>query len=105
SNPLLRYIQEWQSPDFHDPVNLLFALSLVLLAIVGIANRLPSVAGIGDRGSGIGDRSAGRPDPRSPIPDPRIDATDALVLALFTLMALQVTRLLPVYGVMVLPLL
>ncbi|MFL5735035.1 MAG: hypothetical protein ACJ78Q_17905, partial [Chloroflexia bacterium] len=45
------------------------------------------------------------PDPRPPTPDPRIDITDAIILAAFTLLALQAVRLIPIYGVMVLPLL
>ena len=35
-DPVVRYIEEWQAVDFHDPVNLVFAASLLLLGIVGL---------------------------------------------------------------------
>src|SRR5207244_2332636 len=100
SNPLLRYIQEWQSPNFHDPINLIFALSLLLLAVTGIASRVPSTEYRVPSTEGTGSLGT-----RYSVLGTRIDVTDALILALFTIMALQVTRLLPLYGVMVLPLL
>jgi hypothetical protein len=126
SNPLLRYTQEWQSPNFHEPINLLFALSLVLLALVGIR-------GLGDEETAKTPRRQGFIDrprkdasplsaPNTETEDPsiswrgpwrlgvlavsyKLDITDALILAAFTLLALQAGRLMPIYGVMVLPLL
>ena len=91
SSPLLQYLQEWQSPDFHEPVALVFGASLVLLGLVGIA-----------RASGSG-RSAGTQGAaRAGL---RIDVTDAILVVAFTMLALQVVRLLPLYGMMVLPIL
>jgi hypothetical protein len=104
SNPLLRYTQEWQSPNFHEPINLLFALSLALLAVVGIGGmstgyrapgteyRVPSRGLAGSGAESLGTRYSA-------------DITDALILVAFTLLGLQAVRLLPIYGVMVLPLL
>ena len=82
SNPLLKYTQEWQSPNFHEPANLFFAASLIFLALVGIATK-----------SKIQHSKS------------RIDITHAIILAAFTLLALQAIRLVPLYGLMVLPLL
>ena len=39
-NASMRYIIEWQSPDFHSPLYLPFALAIVLLMIVGSRGRL-----------------------------------------------------------------
>ncbi len=89
SNPLLRYTQEWQSPDFHQPTNLLFGLSLVLLALVGVARPVGST-----------ERATWRIAFTR-----RVDFTDGLILTLFTLLALQAVRLVPIYGVMALPVL
>ena len=91
SNPLLRYTQEWQSPNFHEPINMVFAASLVLLALVGIARASASSRGTPER---EGERSG-----------VRVDVTDAILLAAFTLLALQAIRLVPLYGLIVLPLL
>ncbi|MFL5733592.1 MAG: hypothetical protein ACJ78Q_10365, partial [Chloroflexia bacterium] len=49
SNPLLRYTQEWQSPNFHEPINLIFALTLILLALIGIKGLSRSMSGSGLR--------------------------------------------------------
>ncbi|MBF6612640.1 MAG: hypothetical protein IVW55_05870 [Chloroflexi bacterium] len=89
SNPLLRYTQEWQSPNFHEPVNLLLGLSLIMLALVGIAR--PVVAS---------EREGWRIKLQR-----KVDITELIILGAFTLLALQAVRLVPLYGVMVLPLL
>lgn len=89
SNPLLRYTQEWQSPNFHDPINLVFGLSLILLALAGIARPAFAVERQ-DRPGGL---------------RRRVDVTFAIVLAAFTVLALQAVRLVPLYGVIALPLL
>jgi len=39
ANASMRYIVEWQSPDFHKPLFLIFASSLLLTAILGMARR------------------------------------------------------------------
>lgn len=88
SNPLLRYTQEWQSPDFHDPVNLVFGLSLVLLAFVGITRPVQAVS---------------RQEWRQGLLR-RLDVSHAIILAAFTVLALQAVRLVPLYGVIALPL-
>ncbi len=89
SNPLLRYTQEWQSPNFHDPLNLVFGLSLVLLALVGITRPVPAV-----------ERQSWRQGLHR-----RVDMTYAIVLTAFTVLALQAVRLVPLYGVTAMPLL
>lgn len=89
SNPLLRYTQEWQSPNFHDLSNLVLVASFVLLALVGITNS----ASDAERGRWRVNLSR------------RIDITELIILAVFTFFCLQAVRLMPVYGVMVLPLL
>ena len=38
-NAMMRYIQEWQSPDFHRPELLIFASSLLLAIALGVAGR------------------------------------------------------------------
>jgi hypothetical protein len=38
-NAMMRYIQEWQSPDFHRPELLIFASSLLLAVALGVAGR------------------------------------------------------------------
>jgi hypothetical protein len=38
-NSSMRHIAEWQSPDFHQPIFLLFAASLVLAILVGVGRR------------------------------------------------------------------
>jgi hypothetical protein len=38
-NAALQYIQEWQSPNFRRPDNLLFAASLLLAALLGVCRR------------------------------------------------------------------
>ena len=35
----MRFIKEWQSPDFHDPTNLLLLASVVLAVVLGIGRR------------------------------------------------------------------
>jgi hypothetical protein len=89
SNPLLRYTQEWQSPNFHDPGNLLFGLTLVLLALVGITRPVQAV-----------DRQSWRRGLTR-----RVDVTYAILLVAFVVLALQAVRLVPLYGVIALPLL
>lgn len=89
SNPLLRYTQEWKSPDFREPINLLFGLSIVLLGLVGLA-----------RPAAASERQEWRVSPHR-----HLDVTLAIVLVAFTFLALQAVRLVPLYGLMVLPLL
>jgi hypothetical protein len=91
SNPLLRYTQEWQSPNFHETINLVFAASLVLLGLVGIA-----------RVTGSDRDVPAQEDERGRL---RIDVTDAILLAAFTFLGLQAVRLVPLYGLIVLPVL
>lgn len=89
SNPLLRYTQEWQPPNFRDPISLAFGLSLVALTLVGITRPVPAVE---------------RQDWRQGL-SRRLDVSYAIVLCAFTLLALQAVRLLPLYGIIALPLL
>jgi hypothetical protein len=89
-NPLIRYTQEWQSPNFHDQGNLFFAASLIALALVGIARPAATEE----------ERTRWRWGLRV-----RIDVTHAILLAAFTILALQAIRLQPVYGLVALPLL
>lgn len=89
SNPLLKYTQEWQSPNFHEPGNLLFGVSIVLLALVGLS--IPA-------------REEKRLRWRLAITE-YVDATGAIVFGAFTLLALQAVRLVPIYGVIALPML
>lgn len=39
SNASMRFISEWQSPDFHDPTFLIFGASLLLAVLLGIARK------------------------------------------------------------------
>jgi hypothetical protein len=89
-NPLIRYTQEWQSPNFHSVQNLFFAASLIALALVGIARPATSEE----------ERARWRWGLRV-----RVDFTHAIILAAFTVLALQAIRLQPVYGLVALPLL
>lgn len=89
SNPLLRYTQEWQSPNFHEPGNLLFGLSLILLVLVGIARPV---------------REHDRDGWRFGLLR-RVDVTQAILLVAFSVLALQAVRLVPLYGLVALPLL
>jgi hypothetical protein len=91
SSPLLQYLQEWQSPDFHQPTSLVFGASLVLLGLVGIARAA---------GSGRSAPAEGGERART-----RIDVTDAILVIAFTMLALQAVRLVPLYGLIVLPIL
>jgi hypothetical protein len=90
-NPLHKYTQEWQSPDFHRSQNLFFAASLIAHGIVGIGR----TAREGER-EGAGYRWGLRA---------RLDATHVIVFAAFTLLGLQAIRLVPIYGLIALPLL
>src|SRR5205085_6134060 len=87
--PLLKYTQEWQPPNFREPEGQLFGLTLLLLALVGTSR---PVAAVDRQGWRFGLQR-------------RVDLTWAIVLAAFMLLALQATRLVPLYGVIALPLL
>ena len=87
SNPLLKYIQEWQSPNFHEPQSLLFAATFILVAITGIARPTPE-----------SERYCWRLGLTR-----RVDITTTILFAAFTVIALQAMRFIPVYGVIVLP--
>ena len=89
ANPLLKYTQEWQPPNFREPAGLLFGLTLVLLMLFGTSRPVPAV-----------DRQTWRGGLQR-----RVDVTWAIVLAAFTLLALQAGRIVPLYGVIALPLL
>ncbi len=91
SSPLLQYLQEWQSPDFHEPVALVFGASLVLMGLDGV-----------ERASVPGRAAPAQEGARAGL---RIDVTDAILVVAFTMLALQVVRLLPLYGMMALPIL
>jgi hypothetical protein len=99
SNALLRYTQEWQSPNFHEPINLLFAGGLALFAVVGVGGMS---AGADRRWPGVVGFRQTMPFESAPLAP---DFTDVLILVAFTLLGLQAVRLLPIYGAMVLPLL
>jgi hypothetical protein len=85
----IRIIDEWRSVDFHDPVNLVFAASLVVLGVVGLGR--PAIPSARRR---FRARVRGRFDP-----------TDVAVVALAATLALRYGRLVPVYGMLVLPVL
>jgi hypothetical protein len=89
SNPLLRYTQEWQPPNFREPAGLLFGATLIMLALVGTTRPVAAV----DRQDWRGGMQR------------RVDVTWAIILAAFALLALQASRLVPPYGVIALPLL
>ena len=74
ANASMRYIVEWQSPDFHKPHFLLFAASLLLAMVLGVSRR-----------------------PLGP--------TEALWTLALGLMALQSGRHIPIYAVVVTPIL
>jgi hypothetical protein len=89
SNPLLKYTQEWQPPNFHEPGNLLFGASIILLVMVAL---LGVVSEAQKRGWRLGLAR-------------RVDVTGVILFAAFTTLALQAVRLVPVYGVIGLPML
>ncbi len=88
-DPVVRYIEEWQAVDFHDPVNLVFAASLLLLGIVGLGRPARPTARR---------RSLARVRRR-------FDLTDVALVVFSGTLALRYGRLVPVYGMVVLPLL
>ena len=88
-NPLLKYIQEWQSPNFREPRDLLFGISVVLLGVFGVTRP-------------ASEREATRW--RFPL-GARVDITEALLIAGFTLAAFQAIRFIPIYGLVALPVL
>ena len=90
SNPLLRYTQEWQSPNFHEPASLLFGLSLLLLAVFGIARPLAASEDTSKWRVGL---------------TRYIDITTLILLVAFSVLALQAVRLVPLYGLIALPIL
>jgi hypothetical protein len=84
-NPSMRYISEWQSPNFHQPFYLLFAVALVALGLVR-----PTSLAIA-------------PNTPAPYRDGEQPATSAawpltLCLAAFSFMALQSARHLPLFA-------
>lgn len=74
SNASMRFIQEWQSPDFHAAIFLPLAAVLLLAMAVGLAG-------------------------------PPLGLVEALWALLFTLLALQSARHVPLYGIVIMPLL
>ncbi len=87
-NPLY-YVDEWKPLDFHDYGNLLLAGSFILLMLAGITRHVSQAQRQGWR-----------------IPLHRyVDLTDALLVAAFTVQALQGAYTTPLYGVIVLPIL
>lgn len=72
-NASMRFIAEWQSPDFHQPIFLVFAASLLLLLVLGVGRR-----------------------PLGP--------TETLWAVAFALLGLQSMRHIPLYAVVVTPL-
>ncbi len=87
-NPLY-YVDEWKPLDFHDYGNLLLAGSFILLMLVGITRRVSQ---------------AQRQSWRVPLRR-YVDLTDVLLVAVFTVEALQGAYTTPLYGVIVLPIL
>jgi hypothetical protein len=80
---ILRFIQEWQPPDFRDPRSLPFAATLLILLALNLMRRAPADAAT----------SPGRPGAAGTG-----DASLILALAGFTVMALRAVRFLPLYG-------
>jgi hypothetical protein len=75
ANPSMKYIAEWQSPNFHEPLFLVFAAALAALAIV--------------------------PPPRPTAPDEGRSSASwplNLCLVVLTMMALQSARHLPLFA-------
>lgn len=77
ANPSMKYIAEWQSPNFHEPLFLVFAAALAALAIVHPARARSSASG------------EAPPTASWPL---------NLCLAAFTVMALQSARHLPLFA-------
>jgi hypothetical protein len=73
-NASLQFVAEWRSPDFHQPLFMPFAASLLLGLTLGLANRPPN-------------------------------PTDSLWTLAVTFMALQSVRHIPLYAIIVTPLL
>jgi hypothetical protein len=87
--PDIRVIQEWQSVDFHDPLKLVFAAALWGVGIVGLGRPVTRAA-----------RQRFRLRLRA-----RFDLIDVTLLVFATTMGLRYGRLVPLYGMLVLPLL
>lgn len=87
-NPLY-YVDEWKSPDFHDYGNYILMGSFILLMWVGITRKV---------------RMTERERWRISL-HRYVNVTDALLVAAFTMQALQGAYTTPVYGVIVLPIL
>lgn len=77
----LRHIDEWQSPDFHQPMALILPAVLLPLLLFGLAR----------------DHDDDSPWYR------RIDVTPAILVIAFTLMALNAKYHFPLFGIAVLP--
>ena len=78
---ILRFIQEWQPPDFRDPRSWPFAATLLILLVLNLIHRAPG----GTETGRLRLVSTG-------------DASLIFALAGFTVMALRALRFLPLYG-------
>ena len=89
STSYIQVVAEWQSIDFHDPLKLVFAVVLCVIGILGIGRPVT-----------LATRRRFRLRLRS-----RFNLTDVALLVFATTMALRYSRLLPLYGLLILPLL
>ena len=88
-NASLRFVQEWQPPDFRSVRSWPFAAALISLLVLNL------VRGMGKPGAGPAD-----PPPAAAPARPWADFSLMLALAGVTLMALQALRFAPLFGLL-----